>query len=83
MSAFGCDVREWHDIEVIVKEKKASIIIDQKEIFNKTYTKSAGLITGLMFSSNGLCEIDQIELKGLDGIVFYEEKFDDNEVKPN
>jgi hypothetical protein len=60
---------------VIVKNKEARFYIDQKEIFSKSYTRSAGLITGLTFSSNGLCEIDHIELKGLDGKVFYENDF--------
>ena len=36
---------------------------------------SDGLITGLGFSSNGLCEIDQIELKGLEGKLVYEIDF--------
>ncbi len=72
LSGFGCDIRQWQDIEVVVKNKRAAFYINQKEIFSKSYTKSAGLITGLVFSSNGLCEIDQIELKDLDGKVFYE-----------
>lgn len=75
LSGFGCDIRQWHDIEVVVKNKEATFYIDQKEIFSRSYTKSAGLITGLVFSSNGLCEIDQIELKGLDGKVVYESGF--------
>jgi hypothetical protein len=75
LSGFGCNIRQWHDIEVVVKNKEARFYINQKEIFSKSYTKSAGLITGLVFSSNGLCEIDQIELKGLDGKVVYESDF--------
>jgi hypothetical protein len=75
LAGFGCDIRQWHDIEVIVKNKEARFFINQKEIFSKSYTKSPGLITGLIFSSNGLCEIDHIELKGLDGKVVYENDF--------
>jgi hypothetical protein len=76
LSGFGCDVRQWHDIEVIVKNKEARFYIDQKEIFSKSFTRSPGLVTGLVFSSNGLCEIDHIKLKGLDGKVVYENGFD-------
>ena len=75
LSGFGCDIQQWHDIEVIVKNKEARFYINQKEIFSKSYTKSPGAITGLVFSSNGLCEIDHIELKGLDGKVVYENDF--------
>lgn len=77
LSAFGCDVRQWHDMEVVVKNKEAKIYIDQKEVFSKTYTKSPGLITGLTFMSNGLCEIDNIELKGLDGKIVYQNDFNE------
>jgi hypothetical protein len=75
LSSFGCDIRQWYNIEVIVKNKNARFYIDQKEIFSKAYTKSSGLITGLIFSSNGLCEIDDIELTGLDGKVVYKNDF--------
>jgi len=75
LSGFGCDIRQWQDVEVVVKNKEATFYINQTKIFSKSYTKSAGLITGLVFSSNGLCEIDQIELKGLDGRVVYESDF--------
>ncbi|PWV51915.1 hypothetical protein [Chitinophaga sp. S165] len=75
LSGFGCDIHQWHNIEVIVKNKDARFYIDQKEIFAKSYTKSSGLITGLIFSSNGLCEIDDIELSGGDGTVVYKNDF--------
>jgi hypothetical protein len=75
LSGFGCDIREWQDIEVIVKNREAKFYINGKEIFSRSYTKSPGLITGLVFSSNGLCEIDHVELAGLDGEVVYKNDF--------
>ncbi len=78
LSAFGVDIYQWQDIEVIVKNKQAQIYIGDRKIFSTAYTKSAGLITGLAFMSNGLCEIDNISLKGLDGKVVYENNFDGN-----
>jgi len=77
LSGFGCDIRQWQDIRVIVKNKEARFYINQREVFKQSYTRSPGLITGLAFMSNGLCEIDHISLKGLDGKVFYENEFDD------
>ena len=76
LSGFGCDIREWQDVEVIVKNREAVFAINKKEIFRKNYTKSPGLVTGLVFSSNGLCEIDHVSLRGLDGKIVYENNFD-------
>src|SRR5688572_6796258 len=35
LSAFGRDIREWQEIEVIVKNKEAKVFINQKEIYSK------------------------------------------------
>jgi hypothetical protein len=76
LSAFGYNVRDWQDIEVVIKNKDARFFINNKEVFNKSYTESAGLITGLGFFSNGLLEIDSIELTGFDGKEVYRNNFD-------
>lgn len=75
LSGFGGDIRQWQDVEVIVKNKEASFYINGQKVYSKAYVKSDGLITGLAFMSNGLCEIDHIELKGLDGKLVYENSF--------
>jgi hypothetical protein len=64
-------------MEVIVKNKEASFYINGQKVYSKAYSKSDGLITGLAFMSNGLCEIDHIELKGLDGKLVYANNFND------
>lgn len=71
LSGLACDVHQWHDIEMLVKERQVSISIDGKEVMTNNYSGTAGLITGLGFHSNGLCEIDSVELKGLDGKMVY------------
>lgn len=75
LSGFGGDIKQWQDIEVLVKDKQAHFYINNKEVFSQPYTQSAGLVTGLAFMSNGLCEIDHVSLKGLDGKVMYEDEF--------
>ena len=70
------DIYQWQDMEVIVKNKTARIFIGNREIFSAAYTRSGGLITGLTFTSNGLCEIDDISLRGTDGKVVYENDFE-------
>lgn len=76
LSGFGCDVSTWHDIELTVKEKDAYFFIDGKQVFEKAFSQSPGFLTGLMFSSNGIVEIDEMSLKSLDGAVVYENTFD-------
>ena len=76
LTPLGYDVREWKDVEVTVKDKHVTISLDGKEAFTTTYENSAGLLTGLGFISNGLCEIDFVTLKGLDGKVVYASEFD-------
>jgi hypothetical protein len=75
LASFGSNVTEWQKLQMVVKDRKVHIYINQKEIYNGVYTQSSGLITGLGFISNGLCEVDEVSLKGLDGKVVYENDF--------
>jgi hypothetical protein len=76
LSGFGCDVRAWHVFDMLVRDRHVTISIDGKRVFARSYTHSAGLITGLGFISNGLCEVDAVELKGLNGKTVYRNDFE-------
>ncbi|MEO5561806.1 MAG: hypothetical protein ABIR18_00200 [Chitinophagaceae bacterium] len=76
LSALGINVREWQNMELIVKNKKATIIINGAEVFSVSYKESNGLITGLGFISNELCEVDFVDMQTLDGKVIYHNDFD-------
>jgi hypothetical protein len=69
---------QWTDVEVTVKNKLATIFINNKQVYSIPYHHSSGLITGLGFISNGLCEVDYVGLKGLDGNVVYQNDFNDS-----
>jgi hypothetical protein len=75
LAAVTFDVKQWTDVELTVENKHVTIAINGKEAFSTTYENTLKLITGLGFLSNGLCEIDKVELKGLDGKVVYENEF--------
>lgn len=75
LSPLCTDVFEWSDVQIVVKNKIVTIFINQKQAFSSKYNNSSGLITGLGFLSNGLCEVDYVELKSLDGKVIYESQF--------
>lgn len=71
LSPLGADLREWRDMEFSVSDKKVQILIDGKNVFSSAYTQSAGLITGIGFISNGLCEVEFVDLKTTDGRTIY------------
>jgi hypothetical protein len=75
LSSLCTDIDQWTNIEVRVQNKQASIFFNNKQVYTSTYNNSSGLITGLGFISNGLCEVDFVELKGLDGKVVYQDNF--------
>jgi hypothetical protein len=75
LASTSYDITEWADLEVLVKNKHVTFKINGKVCFETDYQKPANLITGLSFISNGLCEVKAVQLKGLDGSIFYEDDF--------
>ena len=69
------DVTKWADVEITVKNKQAVIKINGRECFLTSYQNDTKLITGLSFISNGLCEVDNVDLTGADGKVMYKNNF--------
>jgi hypothetical protein len=76
LSALGADVTTWMEVKIEVRNRLVTIYYGDKKVYTGRYSKSAGKITGIGFISNGLCKIDQVELKGLNGAVFYQNNFD-------
>ena len=76
LSPLCYEVSQWKDIELTVKNRQVTILFDNKQVFSSAYTVPLGLITGLGFISNGLCEVDFTELKGSDGKIVYANEFD-------
>jgi len=70
------DVTQWTDVELIVRNKHVTIQINNQDAFSTSYQNSSKLITGLSFISNGLCEVDYVELAGLDGKIICNDNFD-------
>ncbi len=75
LSAFGSNVNTWQNVEFTVKDKNASISINGVKIFSASYRHSAGLITGLGFISNGLCQVYFVDFKTIDGKNIYSNDF--------
>lgn len=75
LSSLGIDVTQWLDAEVAIYNRQVSIKLNGQKVFSTAYTNSAGLITGVGFISNGLCEVDFVTLQGMDGGVIYQDDF--------
>ena len=69
------DVSEWTDIEIIVKNKVATVKINDKEVFSTRFVTDTKYLAGLGYISNGLCEVDKAQLVSLDREVVYENEF--------
>lgn len=70
------DVSQWTDIEIIVKNKVATVKLNDNEIFSTRFVTDTKYLAGLGYISNGLCEVDKAELIGLDGKVMYKNEFE-------
>lgn len=77
LSPLGYDVTKWMTIEIKVLNKHVTISLDARPVFSTAYKISPGLITGVVFASNGLPEVDFVDLKGLDGTIVYQNEFDE------
>ena len=66
LSALGFDVHQWHHLSLTVKHRQVTVSVDGKVCLAQGYIAPAGMITGMGFHSNGLCQIDSIRLAGLD-----------------
>ena len=71
LSALGSEVRIWQNVEFKVQDKNATISINGAKVFSANYHRSCGLITGIGFISNGLCEVDSLEMKTIEGKEIY------------
>lgn len=67
----GCDVRQTTQVELRVRQRNVTIFLNRKKVYAGSYQESSRLITGLGIMSNGLCEFENVELKGADGTILY------------
>lgn len=76
LSALGADVTDWMEVKIEVRNRHVAIYYGDNLVYTCNYSKSAGRITGIGFISNGLCKVDDIELKDLNGAFFYQNDFE-------
>ena len=75
LTALTFDVSQWTDVEIASVNNFVSIYINNKKVFSGPSFDRIKYIAGLAFISNGLCEVDKVELTGLDERVVYKNEF--------
>ena len=75
LSKFGTDLSEWTDVKLEVKNRKATIFLNNKIIREESYNNDAGEVAGMRFSFLGAGTVDHIRIKNTLGQIAYEEKF--------
>lgn len=75
LALLGLDVTQWIDVEVAVVNKQATIRLNGQHVFSTSYKNSTGFLTGFGFISNGLCEVESVDLKGLNGATVYQASY--------
>ena len=67
LTAFGTNVYEWQQIDVITENKKVRLERNGKTLFSGSYTEAMGPIMEISFFFNGIGMIDDVELKNTEG----------------
>lgn len=71
LSPFVVDFKKWNTIKLINNDKKLTLFVNEKLIYETTYTASLGDLRGLFveFENNGF--IKKCDLSSLDGKKYY------------
>jgi hypothetical protein len=75
LSGLGRDLLNWQEVEVKVVNRRVRICIQGKQVLEEQYSQPSGMIKGMGFISNGLCEVDWVELQDSTAATVYRNDF--------
>jgi hypothetical protein len=75
LSGLGGDILNWQTIEVKVVNRRVTIWMQEKQVLQLQYKEPVGQVRGIGFISNGLCEVDWVELQNSNGEIAYRNDF--------
>jgi hypothetical protein len=75
LSALGCNVYEWQELEIQVKDRHATIYFNGHPTYSETYKKDFGKIVALIYIFDGTGSIDYARLADGDGRAIFEDDF--------
>lgn len=71
------NVFQWTDFEVRVNKTHLAIYKTNELVFESDHLDAIGQLTGLGFLSNGICEVDFVELNGIGEQTVYQDDFEE------
>jgi hypothetical protein len=75
LSAFGTDLSDWRKIRVQSQNKNMIVFVDDKPVYNLTYSKDLGHVAGFHFNFFGCGAVDDIHLMDGKQQIIYNETF--------
>ena len=76
MSAFDCNMDDWHVAKIEVKNKTALFWYDSKLIYKVSFNEEIGNISGLMLQTKGPGKFDYIKLYNQNNQLVYVDDFE-------
>ena len=75
LSALGCNVYQWQDVAIDVRNKSAEVTINGKTAVKEKFKEDFGKIVGLIYIFEGTGSIDYVKLAGSEGHIAFEDDF--------
>ncbi len=75
LSALGCNVYEWQELELRVNDKHAAIYLNGEVAYQETYKEDFGKIVALIYIFDGSGSIDYSRLRDANGQIAFEDDF--------
>lgn len=76
LSALGCDIYNWQDLEIKVKGRHAAIYLNGKLTYEETYKQDFGKIVALIYIFDGTGSIDYAKLKDGQQQAIFQDDFE-------
>lgn len=77
LSALGGDLFDWQDLELVVKNRTATIYLNGQPAYREDYQKNCGNIMTLIYIFDGTGSIDHATLKDGNDEVVFQDTFDE------
>jgi hypothetical protein len=77
LSALGCDLFDWQDLELIVENRGATIYLNGRPAYHEDYQQNFGNIMALIYIFDGTGSIDHATLKDGNGGLVFRDTFDE------
>jgi hypothetical protein len=75
LSALGSDIYSWQELEIQVRNRNATILLNGNAVFTEVYKQDFGKIVALIYIFDGTGSIDYARLMNRDGEIVFADEF--------